>query len=108
MMPNGELARNEVADQTAAAEQYYAMVSPLRDMLGMTEPKQATPTVAIFDAQIKADVLLKQLRAKATAVGVDNWGGAVVSRICSPFTADDPSVTFAEQVCQWARENGGQ
>lgn len=107
MMPNGELACHP---GTEATQVDYSMPSPARDMLsmfGMLGSTTATPpAVAIFDSPEKAEAFLKGLRAQAKSVGVDNWGGVVVSRICSPFVSTVVH-QFVERVVTWAHENGG-
>lgn len=94
----------------------YSVPSPLRDMYRTfsfmfgTPPVEKSPSPAgprIFSDHGQAEELLDELKAKAAEVGVDNWGGAVVERLCTPFTSGDPSVEFAEAIVAWVRENGG-
>lgn len=108
-LPSGKLWEYQPdAEQTKkAAEKYWAMPSYMRDVLGLTEPEPpGKPILGVFLDREAAQTVCDQLRARAAEVGVDNWGGRVVSAIRTPFTSNDPAVEFAEQIVAWVIENG--
>lgn len=104
MMPSGELFQQQ--PQQTGPSDYWAIPSPVRDMLGLTEPRTVgPPTVAIFNDRRLAQAALKALSETAAQLGVTNYGGSVVQRMCTPFT-HDPITEFAGQVTEWLQTNG--
>lgn len=65
-----------------------------------------TRTVTVVDLG-PAEQKLDELRKRAALMGVDNYGAAVVERLCTPFTSGDPSVEFATEIEQWIAQRGG-
>ncbi|KWX66843.1 hypothetical protein [Mycobacterium sp. NAZ190054] len=109
-MPNGELYVDRALQRQAEvyAEQYHSVPSFMRDMMGMVEPKAIpAPKPAIFDTRDEAENLCAKLAKQAAAVGVANWGGAVVESLCTPFTSGDPGTEFAAEVAEWVEQHGG-
>lgn len=110
-MPNGELYVDRTLQRQAEiyAEQYHSVPSFMRDMMGMVEPRSVpAPRPAIFDTRDEAERLCAKLAEEAAAVGVVNWGGAVVESLCTPFTTRDPGVQFAAEVAEWIAQQGGE
>lgn len=72
-------------------------------VMGETEPEKPVtqPKPLVFDNQADAEKKLAELCDAATKVGVDNYGGAVVSRLCSPFTDSPAPQQFADRVTEW-------
>lgn len=112
MLPSGELwdyYHGDAEQSRQAAQKYYAMPSYMRDVLGLTEPEPAPkPFPAVFFEQEAAQKACDQLRERAKEVGVDHWGGQVVSAIRTPFTSADPSEQFADQIVAWVAEHGNE
>jgi hypothetical protein len=65
------------------------------------EPPVSQPKPLIFDKREDAEKKLTELCEQAARVGVDYYGGAVVSRLCSPFTDSPAPQQFAERVADW-------
>ena len=66
------------------------------------------PKPVIFDTKEDAEKKLAELREQAAKVGVDNYGGAIVSRLCSPFTDSPAPTQFAERVAEWLESQAQQ
>lgn len=105
--PSGRLysepcQKKNTSDYNAAS--YMSILGIGMHYLLEEEPEPRTePThqILVFDCPEDAATKLQQLQKQAAAVGVDNYGGAVVARLCSPFT-DLPSTTqFAAHVEAW-------
>lgn len=122
-LPSGQLYTGydqmEYEQACQAYAEFMAMPAPMRDMAQsaifgffgggaprVTEPPKP-PEPKVFDRRVEAEELLRELRSKATAVGVLGWGGCVVEQLCTPFTSGDPALEFAEQVEAWVQEQDG-
>lgn len=75
--------------------------------LGLDLPDPA-PQPYIWDTRDEATATLQSLRGAATEMGIVEWFGVIVERICTPFTQGDPAEHFAAEVDQWVREQGGE
>lgn len=109
-MPDGNLY---VEPAQAEAVVDYSIPAPMRDyyqMMGLgNQTRVSKPNgPLIFDHQKPAELKLAELQKRAAAMGVDNWGGAVVERLCTPFTSGDPGVEFAAEVVDWVEQHGEQ
>jgi len=62
------------------------------------------PEVAVWSNQNSAQQALESLRHQAQNLGVEDWLGVVVQRICSEFTTTDPVGEFAGEIEKWAAE----
>lgn len=60
--------------------------------------------VFVWDDPGAAAEQLDQLRDAAQAIGVDDWLGVVVQRVCSEFSTADPVEEFASEIEKWAAE----
>lgn len=68
---------------------------------GDEAPKQEPP--AVWYNREQAQRQLDGLKEQASRIGVLDWFGVVVQRICSPFTTDDPGEHFATDLEEWLR-----
>jgi hypothetical protein len=108
-MPNGDLF---APPQPQRQVINFGMPSIMRDMLGLyamreefAEPEpQIAPEPRIFDNREDAEQLLNNLRDTATQFGVDNYGGTIVTQLCTPFTPGDPGIDFADEVVKWLND----
>lgn len=62
------------------------------------------PEVAVWGDQNSAQYALSTLRQQAQDLGVEDWLGVVVRRVCSEFSAADPVEEFASEIEKWAAE----
>jgi len=113
LLPNGTIYGNYPPPQLDRADD-YSIPSPQRDrsawVVMFGEPPAPKPEKTgpyIYDTAEAAEAKLNELRAAAENVGVTNWGGAVVSRICSPFTGGDPGQQFVAAVVAWMAKQQG-
>jgi hypothetical protein len=83
-MPNGELYANPGV--------YY---------IG-DEPPEPHPMV--WDNKSSVEYALNTLREQAKSLGVEDWLGVVVRRVCSEFSTADPVAEFASEIEKWAAE----
>ncbi len=91
-MPNGELWRNQC--------QCHG---------GMFGVCFHNPPPSTFDSRAEAEHTLHQIRAvQARDMGVTDWAGHIVQRLCSPFTVHDPAEQFGTAVEDWLKTQGGQ
>lgn len=63
-----------------------------------------TAKAFVWDDPAAAADQLAQLRDAAQTLGVEDWLGVVVQRICSEFTTADPVEEFASEIEKWAAE----
>jgi len=63
---------------------------------------------AMWDTRAEADEALQGIRDKAAQMGITEWFGVVVQRLCTPFTQGDPTEHFADEVTQWMQQQGGE
>ena len=57
--------------------------------------------VVLYRTRAEADSALASLKARAAEMGVGDWCGFVVQRLCSPFTVRDPAAQFASEIESW-------
>lgn len=57
--------------------------------------------VVLYRTRAEADSALASLKARAAEMGVSDWCGFVVQRLCSPFTVNDPAAQFASEIESW-------
>lgn len=69
-------------------------------------PSDEPPPPRIWDTRETAEAALAEIRAKAAEIGVQDWCGSVVQRLCTPFTLHDPAEHFAEKVQEWLDRGG--
>jgi hypothetical protein len=106
-LPHG-LLYSMAPQQRPSTADYWAIPSPVRDMLGYTEPTAPPPPKpVIYDKRADAEELLKQIREAAAGVGVTEIGACIVEQLCTPFTSGDAAVEFAAEVQCWLAEHGG-
>lgn len=84
-MPNGELF-------SGYTESLFAL-----SLWGGTRTK----TVYVYDTREEAQQQLDALRQLAADLGVADWLGSIVTRVCSPFSSADPARDFADEVDRW-------
>lgn len=65
------------------------------------ESPPPTPPPAVWYSRDEAQNQLDSLRVQAARLGVTDWFGVVVQRICSPFTTDDPGERFVTELQEW-------
>lgn len=110
-MPNGELFSHAAQPETVVDD--FSVPSPMRDMfafMGLNTPsaKAAGPTgPVIFNNEKDATAKLDELRTQAATVGVSNYGGEVVHRLCTPFTVGRAAEQFLTEVQEWLDTQGG-
>lgn len=64
--------------------------------------------VVVFDTEEQAGQVLNNLKAVAAQLGIPGWAGWIEHRICSPFSATDPTAAFVDDVTKWAAQQGGE
>lgn len=74
---------------------------------GMFGLPNAPRRAAIWDTPAEAAEALQGIRDKAAQMGISEWFGVVVQRLCTPFTQGDPTEHFADEVTQWMQQQGG-
>lgn len=89
----------QYAIRTPIGELFQAPRSAMSSVYGFDSPTEP----AIWDTHEDAERALHYLRAEADRLGVHNWLGTIVQRICSPFTTDDPGQHFAADLEEWLR-----
>ena len=62
------------------------------------------PKAMVWDDPQSAEWGLRTLRRQAQDLGVEDWLGVVVQRICSEFTTADPVEEFADEIEKWAAD----
>ncbi|GAA2433690.1 hypothetical protein [Mycolicibacterium llatzerense] len=70
-------------------------------LFGRTCGTDETRPPRTWDSREAADSALNDIRERAADLGVGDWLGVVVQRLCTPFTLHDPAEHFAEEVQQW-------
>lgn len=111
-MPNGDLYSQPGPPVEAPPD--YSVPSPMRDMgmFGFLFGSDSTPTKpgpmqpVIFTNQADAEKKLNYLREQAAQFGVTHWGGEIVHRVCTPFTAGQlAGRQFVEGLHRWMKDN---
>ena len=93
-MPNGELFSG------------YASSDSFLIALGAVTGAQ-TRCVSTWNSRTGAEKKLQELRDRAADLGVGDWLGVIVQRVCSPFSDCDPAEQFVDEINQWM-EGGAQ
>lgn len=64
----------------------------------------------LWDAREGADRALDSLRRSAAAMGIHEYSGAVVHRLCTQFVDADSSHSkqLVDELSQWLKTQGGQ
>lgn len=89
-LPNGSLYC------TPKQNQHNAMAA----IFGTTQELERE--LAVFDERSDAEEILEEMRKVARAVGVDNLGATIVTRLCSPFVGEHEDGTeFVKAVTEW-------
>jgi hypothetical protein len=61
----------------------------------------------IYDTRAEADDALRNLRNKAAAMGITEWFGVVVQRLCTPFAEANPAERLVLELREWMMDQGG-
>lgn len=78
----------------------------LGGLFGMNLAAEVPPP-RIWDTREGAESALADIRSRAADIGVQDWCGTVVQRLCTPFTHADPAEHFVEKVQEWL-DSGGE
>ena len=89
--PDGRLLRHTISK------------SFMKAWLGEAGPSLADdePWPLVFDSLSEAQEHLDGRKKQAAQLGVNDWDGVIVQRLCSPFTAHDPAAELATQIQDW-------
>lgn len=62
----------------------------------------------VWDSRESADSALSDMRKRAADLGVGDWFGVVVQRLCTPFTSADPGERLVSELQTWLSEQGDE
>lgn len=111
-MPNGEL----FSMQRMQTERDYSVDAATNDMMGVAalfgfgggatvSKPVGSPLPVIYTNLADAEQQLKHMREQAAQFGVSHWGGEIVHRICTPFTAGQLAGRQFEEALQRGMAN---
>lgn len=56
-----------------------------------------------------AEKVLGMLRTNAASIGVSDWAGEIVRRLCTPFVSvSDPAEQLVAELSEWLKQQAGE